>query len=197
VSGFGASSIPAWWLRLALAVSVVGLGGCSGGELARKDRDVRASWAALQAADGMAIDLAGRVATAWRRTPDERYSGDHLKTLTAMNRSEDIDLSDAHEVGRYAAARSRMIAYLRETAETLASPASAGLAWKFRRLRHECTAALVRADNAARLYNDSVWARNRELGSRAANVAKALLFPGRREFALLDTIENRQRPQRR
>lgn len=177
----------AWCLRLLLAVSVVGLGGCWGGDLARQDREVRASWAALKSADNIAISLAERLAPVWRRTPGGTEAIDLAEALQRMNRSEDFDLGDTRKVAAYGSGRAKLLARLTDTAETLASPASAGLAWKLRGLRNECIAALLRSNGALRAYNEAAEAYNRALDGNGSNVSRALLFPGRRQFALLDT----------
>lgn len=195
MSGHGASLISARCWRLFLFLSLFGLGGCWGGDLARKDRDVRASWAALQAADGIAIDLAKRVAQTWRRSVDVLAPSDLSRSIEVMKWSRIVDLGDPREVGLYAGARSRLLAYLRDTVETLSSPASANLAWRLRWLRLECNAALLRADNALILYNEAARTYNRDFDTRAGYFSKALLFPGRRQFALLDA--DKQEPGRR
>ncbi len=183
--GVGASYTFGWCIRLLLVVSPLGLGGCWGGELARKDRDVRASWAALKAADGIAIAVADRLEATWRRSPQTRPTGNRFAVLNRMNKAYRFDLGDARQVARYGAARTQLLAHLKQTAETLASPTSAGLAWKLRGLRRACIAALLRSDGALRAYNVSAQAYNRTLGKFGHNLSKALLFPGRRQFALL------------
>lgn len=185
MSGVGSLVASAWCLRFLLAVSLLGLGGCWGGDLARKDRDVRASWSALTAADSIAIGLAHRLSTVWRRSPDDLGKGDRLATLELMTEAERFDPGEASDVARYGAARAEVLAYLKQSAETLASPQSAGLAWRLRGLRKECLAALLRSEAAARAYNEAVHEFNRALGASGRNFAKALLFPGRRRFALL------------
>ncbi|KUO61772.1 MAG: hypothetical protein APF80_03195 [Alphaproteobacteria bacterium BRH_c36] len=174
-------------MRLILAFSLVGLGGCWGGDLARQDREVRASWAALKAADNIAISLAERLATVWRRSPSGKDPIDRTDALRYMRRSVDLDLGDTEMVAAYGSARSVLLAHLKDTAHTLSSPASAGLAWRLRGLHKECVAALMRAEGAQRAYNAAAAAHNRSLDAHGSKVSKALLFPGRRQFALLGT----------
>jgi len=181
------SGISTWCLRLILAFILVGLGGCWGGDLARQDREVRASWAALRAADRIAISLADRLATVWRRSPSEKEPIDRTEALRHMSRSNRVDLSDSGKVTAYGSARAVLLAHLKDMAETLASPASAGLAWKLRGLHKECVAALMRAEGALHAYNAAAEAYNRSLDAHGSNVSRALLFPGRRQFALLAT----------
>lgn len=185
VSASGSSKHCARTFRALLVLCLFGLGGCWGGDLAHKNREVRASWAAMKAADSLAISLAERLDSVWRRTPEDKRNSFRFAALRSMNRSLKSDPGDREEMARYGAARAQLLTYLHETTQTLASPASAGLAWKFRVLRKECNAALLRSDGALRSYNLAAEAYNQELDQNGAKFSRALLYPGKRQFALL------------
>lgn len=189
-----AKSILVWSARILFACSILVLGGCGWSDLARQDREVRASWSALLAADQMNLALAERLAKSWQGAPGSAGDGidEAVAAMRRMTELQPVGPAENDRVAEYANARARLIAHIKGIAETLSRPASANLAWRLRGLRKECVAAVLRADAAARAYNEAARGYNQALGSRTGKVSMALLFPGLHEFALLEIEQDVQ-----
>ncbi|MCH9808710.1 MAG: hypothetical protein K0U74_13350 [Alphaproteobacteria bacterium] len=175
------------------------LGGCGWGDLGRLDRDVRASWSALTAADMMSADFAQRLVTA--RHGSIAHHPEKLQALSTSIRdikqllaSPAFDLADGERVARYAQTRQRMVAALRDVFVTNRNRASGLRAWRSRGISRESAAHLMRAHAAAEAYDKAAVTYNRALRAGRSPISRALLYPGLRRISILGA--ERSRPDR-
>ena len=185
------ANVGGWSVRIAVLFSLVAVAGCGWGDLARHDQEARASWAALTAADRINVQLADRL-LAGRHSAlvNQPKKEARLKRAVAQLRQLDtayaVDLSDSAGMSSYGAARQQVVGSLKEIAIALANRGSANRAWRSRSLRRECEAVVFRSNIAMESYNAAARSYNRILGTSQAKVSKALLYPGLRQFALLE-----------
>jgi hypothetical protein len=185
------AKVGGWSARIAVLASLMAVGGCGWGDLARYDQEVRASWAALAAADRINVELAERLLTGRHGVLiNQPKKAEELARASAQLRRlseyRAIDLGDQADMARYGAARQQVAGSLENVAIALANRGNANRAWRSRSLRQQCEAAVMRAHSAMETYNAAAGAYNHALGTRQADVSKALLYPGSRQFALLE-----------
>ena len=185
------AKIGGWVARIAVLLSLIALGGCSWGDLAQHDQEVRASWAALVAADRINVELADRLLMGRHGVlVSQPQKAEKLARASALLRRLSeyriVDLSDQADMARYGAARQQVAGSLEKVAIAFASRGNANRAWRSRSLRQQSEAAVVRSRTAMEAYNAAARDYNRILSTRQAIVSKALLYPGSRQLALLD-----------
>ncbi len=180
-----------WLARLSLLCCVMAVGGCGWSDLGRHDQDVRASWTALIAADRISVEqldrlLAGRhVVLSSHPVNADKLTQAGIQ-LRRLGERPDFTLSDHGQMQQYAAARQQVAQSLKDFALALANRSNANRAWRSRSLRRQSEASVIRAQVALESYNKAARTYNRLLGSQSAGFSRALLYPGSREFALLE-----------
>lgn len=177
--------------RVLVLCSLMAVGGCGWSDLGRHDQDVRASWTALIAADRISVEhldrlLAGRHVVLSSHPVNADKLAQASMQLRRLGDRPDITLNDHSEMQQYAAARQQVAQSLKGFARALANRSNANRAWRSRSLRRQSEAAVIRGQVALESYNEAAQAYNRLFCSQSARVSRALLYPGSREFALLD-----------
>lgn len=172
------------------AAFAVSLGGCSAADLAKHDREVRATWSTLMAVDGINIGLARRLlegqhAAITGRPELARQISDAVRDLPDRPSHQPADFDNARSLARYIDAHERLVSGLEILLQSLGRRGTPMQAWRSRSLQRETEYAVLRARAALSSYNTAAAAYNRALGSRNANLSKALLYPGLRRLALL------------
>lgn len=176
---------------LGLVLFASALAGCGLSDLSRLDREARASWSAVVAADRLSADIVrllldGRHAAVASRPLLYNELAGALADFDARSGGPPRDVTDIDGVRRYALERGRLIDGMKRLAIQLANRETGMRAWRSRSLRSDFEAAVLRSETAGRNFNDAVRAYNSALGGGRSAISKALLFPGTRRLALLE-----------
>lgn len=185
-----------WFRMTAVSLAAMCLAGCGVSDLSRLDSSVQASWSVLRGIDRANVDLAERlikgrhaVLRANRnRGRKLRQALDRMSRFDALPR---IDLTDPGQLDAYISARTDLVSKLAQLTKDVGRRSTPARAWRSRDLHRLLRLALLRSREAVRDYNASAAQYNRSLGQDQGRFSKAVLYPGIREVALLETRTTR------